>query len=56
MEYRTIFHTIDDDLAREMSRMGERGWYLKKAFEPRKYKDSEEEYILVIWERAIEVK
>ena len=56
MEYRTIFHTIDDDLNREMDSMGERGWYIKQAFEPKQYKNYDEDYILIIWERARQPK
>tara|TARA_B110000211_G_scaffold140958_1_gene161068 strand:+ start:256 stop:429 length:174 start_codon:yes stop_codon:yes gene_type:complete len=53
MEYRTIFHTMDDELNREINSMGDRGWYIKQAFEPKQYKNSDEDYILIIWERAI---
>jgi hypothetical protein len=55
MEYKTIFHTIDDDLDREVDSMSERGWYIKQAFEPTQYENSEEYYILIIWERAIQL-
>lgn len=56
MEYRIIFHTIDDDLNREMESMSERGWCIKQAFEPKQHKNSEEDYILIIWERVRKLK
>lgn len=52
--YRYIQHDLDD-LNLEMDSRAKNGWTILKAFEPKKYTDSDERYMGILWQKETTV-